>query len=516
VGKSRLAALVEFPSRATRTEPEQDLTVTRYRPGRERHGEAMEHTGMNRDPSARELARQADFASWYEDVIARAELADNGPVHGTMVIRPYGYALWERIRDELDVRIKSCGAQNAYFPLFIPRAYVSRVPAEHAGVSPELAVVTYAGGKQLEDPIVVRFSSETVISEFMAKWVKSYRDLPLLLNQWANVVRWERSPSLFLRTTEFLWQEGHTVHVNQNEARDYARRILHEVYEDLMAKVLAVPVVVGIKTRRQRSGAALNSLTCEAMMGNGMALQLSTSHEGGQTFGRAFKIQYLSRDGRLELAWTTSWGTSTRLIGGLIMVHGDIDGLRIPPAVAPTQIAVLAIDAEVVDAVNTIAAEMRDAGLRVSVDKRTDIAFDQRVADWELKGVPLRVEIDSVSLYEGTAKLARRLARGSNTALPLEGLAARVIRLLEEEQREMLGAARVARDSRIAEVATVDAAIAASASGWAKLPWSAVGEAGEDTLAQSGVTVRCLQRPDGSLPDSDAEPDLVAYVARSY
>ena len=464
--------------------------------------------------SARLRPSEADFPRWYEDIVARAELADYGPVPGTMVIRPYGYALWERIRTELDVRIKACGAQNAYFPLFIPQAYLSRVP-EVEGLGSELAVVTYAGGKQLNDPVVVRFSSETVIGEFMAKWVQSYRDLPLLLNQWANVVRWELHPSLFMRTNEFLWQEGHTVHAGQDEARDYARRILHDVYEDVMANVLAIPVLSGIKSRRQRSGAALNSFTCEAMTGDGKALQMGTSAEGGQTFAKAFDIQYLTRDGRRELPWTTSWGASTRLIGGLIMVHGDNDGLRIPPALAPTQIVVVASSAEVAGTAHEIATEMRDAGVRVLTDDRTDIAFDQRLVEWRLKGVPLRVEVGNADADAGTATLARRLS-GSTTAVPLRELASRVSRLIEEEQRAMLDSARAERESRVAEVDTVADAAAAAAGGWARLPWSAVGEAGEDALAQSGVTVRCLQRPDGSLPDSDAEPDLVAYVARAY
>jgi prolyl-tRNA synthetase len=465
---------------------------------------------------ARVLPSEADFTQWYDDIITRAELADYGPVDGTMIIRPYGYALWERIRTELDARIKACGAQNAYFPLFIPQAYLSRVP-ELEGLGSELAVVTKAGGAQLTDPVVVRFSSETVIGEFLAKWVQSYRDLPLLLNQWANVVRWEINPSLFMRTNEFLWQEGHTVHADQDEARDYARRIQREVYEDLMVNVMAIPAVAGIKSRRERSGGPeLNTFTCEAMTGDGKALQMGTSIEGGQTFAKAFDIKYLSRDGRRELPWTTSWGASTRLIGGLIMAHGDSDGLRIPPALAPTQIVVMAVNAAVVGLVHAIATEMREAGLRVFTDDRTDIEFGQRVARWGLKGVPLRVEIGKGELDAGTAILARRLSEASKTAVPLPELTTRATRLIEDEQRAMLDAARAERDSRITVVGTVAEAAAAAAGGWAKLPWSALAETGEDELARSGVTVRCLQRPDGSTPDSDAEPDLVAFVARAY
>jgi prolyl-tRNA synthetase len=460
-------------------------------------------------------SQQDDFPRWYQDVIAKAELADNGPVRGTMVIRPYGFALWERIQAEMDARIKACGAQNAYFPLFIPESYLRR-EAEHVeGFSPELAVVTHAGGKQLDEPVIVRPTSETVVGEFMAKWVQSYRDLPLLLNQWANVVRWELRPRIFLRTSEFLWQEGHTAHADHDDARDYARRILHEAYEDLMVNVLAVPVVVGRKTRRERFAGAINTLTCEAMTRDGKALQMGTSHELGQNFARAFGIEYLSRDGRRELAWTTSWGSSTRMVGGLIMVHGDDDGLRVPPALAPTQVVVMAIKSEVVDAAHQIAAELGDAGLRVAVDDRDDIAFGRRAVDWELKGVPLRIEIGPRDLAAGVATLARRLS-GGKAPLPLGELTERLVRLVEDEQQAMLDTARAERDARIADVSTVDDAAAAAADGWARLPWSAVGEDGEDSLGRAGVTVRCLQRPDGSVPDSDTEPDLLAYVARAY
>jgi prolyl-tRNA synthetase len=471
---------------------------------------------MTDGPYVRALPPADEFLAWYDDVIARAELADYGPVAGTMIIRPYGFALWERIKDELDSRIKACGAQNAYFPLFIPQAYLSRVP-ELEGLGSELAVVTKAGGGQLTDPVVVRFSSETVIGEFVAKWVQSYRDLPLLLNQWANVVRWEVNPSLFMRTNEFLWQEGHTVHVDPDEARDYARRIQREVYENLLVNVMAIPAVAGIKSRRERSGGPdLNTFTCEAMTGDGKALQLGTSIEGGQTFAKAFDIQYLSRDGRREVPWTTSWGASTRLIGGLIMVHGDRDGLRIPPALAPTQLVVMAADADTVGLAYAVATELREAGLRVVVDERTDIDTGERATTWSRKGVPLQVEVGKQELDAETAVLTRRLFGGSAAAVPLPELTDRVTTLLEDEQRAMLTAARAERDSRITAVDTVADAVAAAAGGWAKLPWSALGETGEDELARSGAAVRCLQRPDGSTPNSDAEPDLVAFVAHAY
>ncbi len=287
-----------------------------------------------------------DFPRWYQDVVAKAELAENGPARGTMVIRPYGYAIWERMQRELDDRIKATGARNAYFPLFIPMGYLQR-EAEHVeGFSPELAVVTHAGGKELEEPLVVRPTSETVIGEYLGKWVQSYRDLPLLLNQWANVVRWEMRPRIFLRTTEFLWQEGHTADASQDDARQYATRILRDAYEDFMVQVMAIPVYVGRKTAGERFPGAINSMTCEGMMRDGKALQMGTSHELGQNFARIFDIQYLDDTGAQQLCWTTSWGASTRLMGALIMAHGDENGLVVPPRLAPVQCVVILVKDE--------------------------------------------------------------------------------------------------------------------------------------------------------------------------
>jgi len=465
---------------------------------------------------ARVLTQQSeDFPRWYQDVVAKAELADNGPVRGTMVIRPYGYSIWERMQAEMDARIKGCGAQNAYFPLFIPQSYLRR-EAEHVeGFSPELAVVTHAGGKQLEEPLIVRPTSETVIGEYMAKWTQSYRDLPLLLNTWNNVVRWELRPRLFLRTTEFLWQEGHTAHATYDDARDYARRILHEAYEDLMVNVLAIPVVVGRKTARERFAGAVNTLACEAMMRDGKALQVGTSHELGQNFAKVFGIDFLSASGQRETAWTTSWGTSTRMVGALIMVHGDDDGLRLPPVLAPVQVVVMAVKVDAVEAAHKLSVDLREAGVRVVVDDRVDVQFGRRAVDWELKGVPLRLEVGPRDLAAGQATVVHRLSGGKGP-LSLTGIVGTVVALLAREQRSMLDDARDARDARTTDVDTLPEAVEACAQGWARLPWTAVGEAGEDELAQSAITVRCLTRADGSLPDSDTERGVVAYVARSY
>ena len=465
---------------------------------------------------ARVLTPQAeDFPRWYQDVIAKAELADNGPVRGTMVIRPYGYALWERMQSEVDTRIKAAGAVNAYFPLFIPESYLRR-EAEHVeGFSPELAVVTIAGGKQLEEPAVVRPTSETIINSYFAKWVQSYRDLPLLINQWANVVRWELRPRMFLRTTEFLWQEGHTAHATEADARAYARKILHEVYEDFMVNVLAVPVLVGRKTARERFAGATNTLTCEGMMGDGKALQMGTSHELGQNFAKAFGIEFVPPAGQREYAWQTSWGVSTRMIGGLIMAHGDDAGLRVPPQLAATQAVVVAVKAEAAEAAARIAAGLRGAGVRTELDDRTDTPFGRRVVDWEIKGVPLRVEVGPRDLADGRATLVRRIPGTKQPVdLPAVVEAARVA--LGEDQAALLAQATQRRDARIADVKTADEVVDATVGGWARVPWAELGPEGEARLAEQTVTVRCLVRPDGAVPESGDEPDLVAYCARAY
>jgi prolyl-tRNA synthetase len=457
-----------------------------------------------------------DFPRWYQDVVAKADLAENGPVRGTMVIRPYGYAIWERIRDELDARIKAAGAENAYFPLFIPESYL-RKEAEHVeGFSPELAVVTHAGGKELEEPAVVRPTSETIINAYFSKWVQSYRDLPLLINQWANVVRWELRPRLFLRTTEFLWQEGHTCHVSEDDARRYALRILRDVYEDVMVNVLAVPARVGRKTPRERFAGANQSWTCEGMMRDAKALQMGTSHELGQNFARVFETQYLDDTGAQQHVWQTSWGVSTRLVGAVIMGHGDDAGLRLPPRLAPHQVVVLLVKAE--DGAGEVAAkvadDLRGRALRVHLDDRADLSFGRRVVDWELKGVPVRLEVGPRDLAEGLVTLVRR-DTGDKTAVPLEGVGDAVVSALDAAQDALLAEATATRDARTRAVRTLDEAAEAAREGWAVLPWDAVGDEGELRLAESGVSVRCLQTDDGGLPDVD-DGGLQAFVARAY
>jgi len=418
---------------------------------------------------------------------------------------------------EVDARIKVAGAQNAYFPLFIPESYLKREADHVEGFSPELAVVTVAGGKELDEPIVVRPTSETVIGEYMAKWIQSYRDLPLLLNQWANVVRWELRPRLWLRTTEFLWQEGHTAHATFEDARAYAEQIHREVYADFMENVLAMPVIVGRKTVKERFAGAINTLTCEAMMGDGKALQMGTSHELGQNFAKAFDIQYLDASGTQQHAWTTSWGVSTRMVGGLIMAHGDDRGLRLPPRLAPIQVVVMAVrdDADVLARCAALADELRAAGLRVHLDDKVEVSAGRRATDWELKGVPVRLELGPRDLADGVVTLVDRIS-GEKGPVALAGIAVATAAALDASQQALYDGAAARLAAATVDVSTLEEAREASLTGFARVPWSVIGADGEAQLATSAVSIRCLVRADGSLPLSDDEPDLIAVTARSY
>ena len=467
---------------------------------------------------ARVLTPQAeDFPRWYQDVVAKAELAEPGPVRGSQVIRPVGYAIWERMVAEMDARIKAAGAENVSFPLLIPESYLRREAQHVEGFSPELAVVTHGGGRPLDEPVVIRPTSETIFGEFMAKWVQSYRDLPLLLNQWCNVLRWEMRTRLFLRSAEFLWQEGHTAHATQDDARAYARKILHEVYEDFMVNVLAIPVTVGLKTVRERFPGATNTYTLEAMMRDGKALQMGTSHELGQNFARAFEMDYLSAEGRQEYCWTTSWGSSTRMVGGLIMAHGDDNGLRVPPRLAPIQAQVTVVKDG--DGVPAAAAKLRDslkdAGVRVGLDDRLDIPFGRRAVDAELRGYPVRIEVGPRDLKAGNVVLVRRFD-GSKTPVPAVGATAAVVAALEADQRALYAEATARMQAGTEDVRTLANAIEAASVGFARIPWAKVGPAGEAKANQVSVTVRCLTRADGTVPDTEDERGLIAYLARSY
>ena len=401
--------------------------------------------------------RAADFSAWYNEVVLRAELADYSPVRGCMVIRPSGYGIWERMQRALDDMFKATGHKNAYFPLFIPESFLHK-EAEHVeGFAPEAAVVTHGGGKKLEEPLVVRPTSETIIYSMFAKWVQSYRDLPILINQWANVVRWEMRTRLFLRTLEFLWQEGHTAHTTHDEAQEETRKILG-LYRDFMEGWMGMPVVTGQKTNAERFAGALRTYSCEAMMQDNKALQAGTSHNLGQNFAKAFELSYQSESGGQEFAWNTSWGVSTRLVGGLVMTHGDDAGLRIPPLLAPTELVIVPIyrtdeeRSKVLEAADRIERglgewERREPNaLRVHVDRRDGMKPGAKYYDWELRGIPLRLELGPRDLEKQQGVLVRRDTK-EKKPVSLDVLGEEVEELLERIQEDMLVAARDRREA---------------------------------------------------------------------
>ena len=462
------------------------------------------------------IPRATDFAQWYQDIIAAAELVDQAPVRGCYILRPNGYFIWESIQRDLDARFKQHGVQNAYFPLLIPMSFIMK-EAEHVeGFAPELAVVTHGGGEALEEPLVVRPTSETVIWSTFRRWIRSHRDLPLLLNQWCNVLRWEKRPRAFLRTAEFLWQEGHTAHASFDDAATYARKIHHEVYNDFIQNVLGVQVYLGIKSKSERFAGATNTMTCEGLMRDGKALQMATSHELGQNFAKAFDIKFQDESGTAAHCYTTSWGASTRLIGGLIMSHGDDNGLVVPPRLAPIQAVVLAVRDEesVNNAAEEISRQLLAAGIRVRTDHGRG-SFGRRVTDWEIKGVPVRVEVGPRDLAEGLVTLARR-DTGDKIQVRLEEAPARIVTLLEEIQQSILESSRSALASRTVDVSSIAEAAEAANEGFARLGWDLVKGEGEASLRMQAITVRCLQRADGSMPDNEDEAGLVAIVAKSY
>src|SRR6188768_1253862 len=371
--------------------------------------------------------RSQDFSKWYLDVVRKAELADYSPVKGCMVIRPYGYAIWELIQQALDVRIKATGHVNAYFPLFIPESLLNK-EAEHVeGFSPQVAYVTHGGGEELEEKLVVRPTSEAIIGTMYAKWVQGWRDLPILINQWANVVRWEKVTRPFLRTTEFLWQEGHTAHETADEAEVETLKIL-ALYKEFAETQLAMPVVDGVKSESEKFAGASRTYSIEALMGDGRALQAGTSHNLGQNFAKAFEIQFQGRDKSLQHAWTTSWGVSTRLIGGLIMTHGDDNGLILPPRIAPYQVVIVPIprgnwEETVLPKAREIEAELTRQGIRVLLDKRDAYTPGWKFAEWEMRGVPLRIEIGPKDIEKSAVMVARRDTK-EKASLAMDGIGA--------------------------------------------------------------------------------------------
>jgi prolyl-tRNA synthetase len=436
-----------------------------------------------------------DFSAWYNELVLKAELVDRGPVRGTMVIRPYGYRVWELLQADIDRRIKETGHVNAYFPLLIPESYLKREAEHVAGFSPELAVVTHAGGKELEEPLVVRPTSETVIGEMMARWISSHRDLPLLLNQWANVVRWELRPRMFLRTTEFLWQEGHTAHADAAGAM--AETLLSlETYARVAREMAAMPVVDGEKTAGERFPGAVRTYTVEGMMRDGRALQSGTSHYLGTNFARAFGIQYTAESGAQELCHTTSWGMSTRMIGGVIMTHGDDKGLVLPPRLAPYQVVIVPIgraDAAgpVLAAARELAGRLTAAGLRVQVDERSQLSPGFKFNDWEMRGVPVRLELGPRDLAAGTALMATRLGDGK-TPVPLESAPQRLTAELDAFQDLLLARATAFRDSRTAVVNSWPEFTEAVADGWALAFHCGRAECEDEIKTATGATARVI------------------------
>jgi prolyl-tRNA synthetase len=398
---------------------------------------------------AKITSRTEDFSQWYNDVIMRAELADYSPVRGCMVIRPRGYRIWELMQSALDKMFKDTGHQNAYFPLLIPQSFLA-LEAEHVkGFSPETAVVTHGGGKELEEPLVIRPTSETIIYASFAKWIQSYRDLPLLLNQWANIVRWEMRTRLFLRTTEFLWQEGHTAHATEVEAEAEARLIL-DIYRTFMEDWMAMPPVTGVKTESEKFAGALCTYSCEAMMQDNKALQAGTTHHLGQNFAKAFEVQYQTADGGLDHVWSTSWGVSTRMVGGLIMTHSDDTGLVCPPRLAPIQVVIVPIwksDEQktlVLEVGAKVLAELQDVGVRVELDDRDEMKPGAKYYEWESRGVPIRLEIGPRDVENEQAMMARRT--GGKDPVKLGTLAAEVQAALDEMQGSLYAAALARRD----------------------------------------------------------------------
>ncbi len=401
--------------------------------------------------------RDADFSAWYNEVVLRSELADYSPVRGCMVIRPHGYGIWERMQRALDDMFKATGHQNAYFPLLIPQSFMTK-EAEHVeGFAPELAVVTHGGGKELEEPLVIRPTSETIIYSMFAKWVQSYRDLPLLYNQWANVIRWEMRTRLFLRTMEFLWQEGHTAHATHDEAKEEARRMLG-IYRDFMEGWMAMPVVTGVKTDSERFAGAVKTYSCEAMMQDNRALQAGTSHDLGQNFSKAFDLKFQTEEGGTAFAWNTSWGVSTRLIGGLVMTHGDDGGLVLPPLLAPIEVVVVPIyrkDDErdrVVEAARNLVQRLGDwerrspGRLRIHLDAREGMKPGAKYYEWELKGVPLRLELGPRDLDANQAVLVRRGSK-QKVAVSLDSVGEDIAEALAAMQQDLLSAARERREA---------------------------------------------------------------------
>ena len=465
-----------------------------------------------------------DFNQWYTDIIQEAQLADYSPVKGTMVIRPYGYALWEHIQSYLDKRFKDTGHQNAYFPLFIPKSFIEK-EAEHVeGFSPELATVTHAGGKELEEPLIVRPTSETIINHMFSKWIKSHRDLPMLINQWANVVRWEMRTRLFLRTSEFLWQEGHTAHQTKEEATQEALQML-DIYEEFTEKIAAVKVIKGTKSEIEKFAGAKVTYSIEAMMLDKKALQAGTSHELGQNFSKAFEIQYSDENNNLAHPFQTSWGVSTRLIGMIIMAHGDDQGLKLPPAIAPTQVVIIPIIPKNADSekILKLANQIKEmlSNLRVHLDDREEVSPGFKFNEWELKGVPIRLELGPKDIENNSVVVARRDIQNSKTSIPINTLDSEITSLLDTIQNEMLKVSEQFLTDNTSHAENMDELLKQlqDSDGFVSCYWS---ESKEDELRvkeQTKATIRCYPLEHTNEMSSVNKPEIqgkFAIFSKSY
>jgi prolyl-tRNA synthetase len=468
-----------------------------------------------------------DFPAWYQAVVRQGELAESALTRGSMVIKPYGFALWEAIEHALDRRIKATGHDNVYFPLLIPYHLLEREAQHVEGFAPEVAVVTHAGGSELEEPYAVRPTSETIIWATVANWIQSWRDLPLLLNQWCNVVRWELRPRLFLRTTEFLWQEGHTAHETEAEAMRETKMILRSVYQRVAERELMLPVVTGRKSASERFAGAEETLSMEALMRDGKALQAGTSHYFGQNFSRAYDVRFTGRDGSEEFAYTTSWGVSTRLVGALIMAHGDDQGLRLPPSIAPHQVVIVPIyrsDEEreqVLDHAGRIERELRRRRIRVHVDDRDQHRPGYKFADWEVKGVPVRIELGPRDIASGQATVFRR-DTSAKEAVPIAELGPVTRELLGDIQRGLFDDARRFRDEHTYTPATWDEMrdLLAAARGFVVTGWCGDEACEARVKEETKATIRCLpltrKRVDGDCPVCGRPAKDRAYWAQAY
>jgi prolyl-tRNA synthetase len=443
--------------------------------------------------------RSEDFAEWYNQLVLRAELADYAPVRGCMIVRPYGWALWENIQQALDGRFKATGHLNAAFPLLIPRSFIEKEKSHVTGFAPELAVVTHGGGEELEEPLVIRPTSETIIGHAFAKWIQSYRDLPVLINQWNSVVRWELRTKLFLRTLEFYWQEGHTAHATLEEANAETLQML-DIYAQFAEKEAAVPVIPGRKSAAERFAGADQTYSIEAMMGDGKALQAGTSHNLGQNFAKAFEIRYLDKEGGLQHCWTTSWGLSTRFIGAIIMVHGDDQGLILPPRLAPFQVVLVPIyrsDEEralVLEAAGKIRSILVEAGIRVKADERDGVSPGFKFNDWEMRGVPLRIEIGPKDVAKGSFVFARRDKQGKEGkySVPLQDIAGGTAKALADIQEALYRKALAFRESNTREPGSYDEFRTAIETGFAYSYWCGNGDCEQKIKDETKATTRCI------------------------